>query len=429
MDQTRFAAGRRVTGTGVDESRLWADHEALARLTEPERPFTRRSFSPLFSEGRDWLERRFRDAGLKTRIDAGGNLIGRLEGTDAEAGTLMTGSHSDTVPGGGRFDGISGVLAGLEVARCLAGRSRPPRHAFEVVDFLAEEASDCGVSCVGSRAMTGRLDDSLLAQTFPDGRTLARALEAIGGDPGRLAEAQRDDIRAFLELHIEQGPVLEIAGTAIGVVAAIVGITRVEIVFEGKAGHAGTVPMDGRRDALAASAALVGWVKQSATEIAHEVPGHFVATAGVLEVEPNAPNVVPARARLVIDTRSEDKGCVERFVESLRTEAEAAAARQGVRLAVCGLLSESLPVTCDARLQQAIAQAADDLDLSSMRMASGAGHDTSFLARICPAAMVFVPCRDGLSHHADEWAEPAALAAGARVLLATIETIDRDGLG
>ena len=409
----------------MDEGRLWADHEALARLTDPERPYTRRSFSPLFSEGRAWLERRFQDAGLKTRIDAGGNLIGRLEGTDPGAGTLMTGSHSDTVPAGGRFDGISGVLAGIEVARCLAARARPLRHALEVVDFLAEEASDCGVSCVGSRAMTGLLDDTLLAQTFPDGRTLAEALEAVGGNPRGLAEAVRDDVRAFLELHIEQGPVLERAGTPIGAVTAIVGITRVEIVFEGKAGHAGTVPMDGRRDALAAAAALVGRVKESATEIACSAPGHFVATAGVLQVEPNAPNVVPARARLVIDARSEDKRCVERFVEALRTEAEAAAACQGVQLAVCGLLSESLPVTCDARLQRAISRAADGLGLSSMAMASGAGHDASFLARICPAAMVFVPCRDGLSHHADEWAEPADLAAGTRVLLKTVEMLDR----
>ena len=413
----------------VDERRLWADHEALARLTEPERPFTRRSFTPLFSEGRAWLEQRFRDAGLETRIDAGGNLIGRLKGTDAGAGTLMTGSHSDTVPSGGRFDGISGVLAGIEVARCLSARGRPLRHGFEVVDFLAEEASDCGVSCVGSRAMTGHLDETLLAQTFPDGRTLVQALEAVGGDPARLAEAVRDDIRAFLELHIEQGPVLESADTAIGAVAAIVGITRVEIVFEGQAGHAGTVPMEGRRDALAASAGLVGWVKESATDIARGVPGHFVATAGVLQVEPNAPNVVPARARLVVDARSDDRGQVGRFVDSLRTEAEAAAARQGVRLAVCGLLSESLPVNCDGRLQRAIVRAADRLGLSSMTMASGAGHDTSFLARICPAAMVFVPCRGGLSHHADEWAEPAVLAAGAKVLLETILAVDQDELG
>ena len=417
-----------MSGTVVDEKRLWADHEALARLTEPERPFTRRSFTPLFAEGRAWLERRFRDAGLDTRIDAGGNLIGRLEGTDPEAGTLMTGSHSDTVPAGGRFDGISGVLAGLEVARCLVASGRPLRHSFELVDFLAEEASDCGVSCVGSRAMTGLLDDSSLAQTFPDGRTLAQALEALGGDPHALAEAVRDDVRAFLELHIEQGPVLERAGIGIGVVSAIVGITRVEVVLEGKSGHAGTVPMDGRRDALAAAAALVGWVKESATEIARADSGHFVATTGVLQVEPNAPNVVPAKARLVVDARSDDKGRVERFVEALRVEVRTAAARQNVRLARFGLISDSLPATCDGRLRRAIAQSADRLGLSSTAMASGAGHDASFLARICPAAMVFVPCRDGLSHHADEWAEPADLAAGTTVLLKTIEAVDRDGL-
>ena len=417
-----------MSGTAVDEKRLWTDHEALARLTESERPFTRRSFSPLFSEGRAWLRRRFRDAGLDTRIDAGGNLIGRLEGADAEAGTLMTGSHSDTVPSGGRFDGISGVLAGIEVARCLAARDRPLRHAFEAVDFLAEEASECGVSCVGSRAMTGRLDDSSLIQTFPDGRTLGQALEALGGDPRAIVEAVRDDVRAFLELHIEQGPVLERTGTRIGVVSAIVGITRIEVAFEGRSGHAGTVPMEGRRDALTSAAALVGWVKETATGIAAAAPGHFVATVGVLEVEPNAPNVVPARARLVVDARSDVKERVERFVESLRAEAEAVALRHDVRMVRFERISDSLPATCDQRLRRAIARSADELGLSSTTMASGAGHDASFLSRICPAAMIFVPCRDGLSHHADEWAEPADLAAGTRVLLQTIERIDRDGL-
>ena len=221
---------------------------------------------------------------------------------------------------------------------------------------------------------------------------------------------------------------LERSATAIGVVSAIVGITRIEIAFDGKSGHAGTVPMEGRRDALAAAASLVGWIRQRATEIARAAPGHFVATAGVLEVEPNAPNVVPARARMVVDARSDDKQRVERFVEAMRREAEATAARGHVRLTGCGPISDSLPVTCDERLRQALARSADRLGLSSMTMASGAGHDTSFLARICPAAMLFVPCRDGLSHHADESAEPADLAAGARVLLETIEAVDRDGL-
>ena len=264
---------------------------------------------------------------------------------------------------------------------------------------------------------------------FADLLGMLQRASIVIGDPHALADALRDDIRAFVELHIEQGPVLERAGTAIGVVSAIVGITRIEVVFEGKSGHAGTVPMEGRRDALAAAAALVGWVKESATGIARAAAGHFVATTGVLQVEPNAPNVVPARARLVVDARSEDKGRVERFVEALRAECRAAAASQNVDLARFGLISDSLPVTCDGRLQRAIAQSAHRLGLSSMPMASGAGHDTSFLARICPAAMVFVPCREGLSHHADEWAEPADLAAGATVLLETIETIDRDGLG
>ena len=241
---------------------------ALAAITDPEKPYTRRSFSPRFLEGRAWLRRRFEEAGLAVRLDAGGNLIGRLEGSLADAKPIVIGSHSDTVPSGGRFDGPAGIIAALEVVRALREQGYKPRHPIEVVDFLAEEPSEYGVSCVGSRAMAGALDDAMLEARNAAGETLAAAIARIGGDPGRLDEARRENIAGYLELHIEQGVVLENNGVDLGLVTAIVGIARVEIVFEGAADHAGTTPMALRRDAGLAAARLILDVAAAAREFA-----------------------------------------------------------------------------------------------------------------------------------------------------------------
>ncbi|MEP2449126.1 MAG: M20/M25/M40 family metallo-hydrolase, partial [Nitratireductor sp.] len=189
----------RRTNLPVDGGRLWADLMALGTITEPDKPYTRRSFSPLFLEGRDWLAKRFAAAGLSVRTDTGGNLIGRMEGARADAGTIMIGSHSDTVPAGGRFDGVAGVIVALEIARSLREAGRQLDCAIEVVDFLAEEPSEFGLSCVGSRALTGRLTDEQLGYRDPAGERLDQAIGRVGGDPARLAAAQRKDIVGFFE--------------------------------------------------------------------------------------------------------------------------------------------------------------------------------------------------------------------------------------
>jgi len=202
----------------IDGARLWDDVMALAAITDPAQPYTRRSFSPLFIEGRAWVRRRFEEAGLAVRLDAGGNLIGRLAGSDPARGTIMLGSHSDTVPAGGRFDGIAGVIAALEAVRSLG--SVQLRHPVEVVDFLAEEPSDYGLSCVGSRAMSDRLEADTLSYTNANGERLADAIDRIGGAVARLEEARRNDIAGYFELHIEQGVVLESRRIDFGVVPA-----------------------------------------------------------------------------------------------------------------------------------------------------------------------------------------------------------------
>lgn len=406
-------------------ARLWADVMALAEITDPERPYTRRSFTPLFLEGRAFLAKRFAEAGLAVRIDTAGNLIGRRDGADPTRGVIAIGSHSDTVPSGGRFDGIAGVATALEVVRALIERGERLDHTIEVVDFLAEEPSEFGLSCIGSRGMVGALDAAALDLTDPGGKTLRDALRQVGGDPDRLAEAKRSDVKAFLELHIEQGRVLESQALDVAIVTSIVGIRRIEIVFEGAADHAGTTPMPLRQDALVAAANTVASVRRIAEQLAAEGNGYFVATVGILTVEPAAANVVPGRCRLVIDARTTDPALTMRFVDAVERESAAHAAMARVKRALLATLSESKPVAFDPRVRAALRQAARELGFTETDLASGAGHDAAFMARICQSGMVLVPSRGGKSHAPEEWSDREQIAAGAAVLLQAVKALDR----
>ncbi|WLD96675.1 Zn-dependent hydrolase [Agrobacterium leguminum] len=394
------------------------DLDALAQITDPERPWTRRAFSPRFDEGRDYLRRRFLGEGLNVSTDAGGNLIGRREGTEPQAGTIMLGSHSDTVPDGGRFDGVAGVVVALEVARILSRRGVALRHNLAVVDFLAEEVSIFGVSCIGSRAMAGVLPQDWLRR-ISDGRDLATAIRDVGGKPESLEAPLADDLKAFLELHIEQGPVLEREKIALGVVTTIVGINRVEIEVKGRPDHAGTTPMGLRADALVAAARIVSEIERYATELSGG-PGHFTATVGEFEISPNAANVVPGRVRMLVDIRAERAEDKEAFVSWL-TGLDA----DGENTIEARLISANPGVQMDDGLQETLAKAADGLDTPYRKMVSGAGHDAAFMTRLCPSAMLFVPCRDGRSHCPEEWADAADLALAAEVLANTIMELDR----
>jgi N-carbamoyl-L-amino-acid hydrolase len=237
--------------------------------------------------------------------------------------------------------------------------------------------------------------------------------------------APRRDIGAAFELHIEQGPVLERERIDIGVVTAIAGVTRLEIEFRGRAGHAGTTPMQGRRDPLIAAARTVIWVQETALELAVAGRGHFVATVGIIEALPGGSNVIPRSARIVIDARSEDRRLMEEFRELLDAESRSAAQAANVERARLACLSDNQPAACDAQLQAVLHKSAKTLDLSAKSMASGAGHDMAFISQVAPAAMVFIPCKGGLSHTPEEWANAGALAAGAEVLLEAILDVDR----
>jgi N-carbamoyl-L-amino-acid hydrolase len=409
----------------VDADRLWSDIMALANITEPGRPFTRRAFSSLYLDGRALVADRMRAAGLAVRLDPAGNLIGRREGRRADLGTLVIGSHTDTVPEGGRFDGIAGVVTGLEIARVLSERGIKLDHAFEVYDCLAEEVSPHGLSCVGSRAVAGALSESLLARMDPSGETLAASMVRMGATPHDLSGVQRTDIAAYLELHIEQGPVLEAENIDIGIVTAISGVTRVEIATTGRADHAGTAPMHLRADALVAAADLIRAVRTAATARIRPDGPHFVATVGEAHVAPNAANVVPSSVSLLVDIRAEDRADLAAFLAALDEPLEAIPGdHPGVTVALHPV-SDNPPAPADTALQADFAAAAADLGLTARSMASGAGHDMAWFARIAPAAMVFVPSRGGHSHTPDEWTDKPALAKGAAVMLDALLRADR----
>lgn len=405
-----------TTNLPTDPARIAADIEALAGITEPGRPWTRRAFTPVFLKGREYLARRFRDAGLTPRIDAAGNLIGHRAGSEPGRGAIMLGSHSDTVPDGGRFDGVAGVVAALEVARALGEQGVTLRHDLEVVDFLAEEVSVFGVSCIGSRGLVGLRPHDWL-ERVADGVSLRDGLREVGGHPG--VTETRTDVRAFLELHIEQGPVLEDESLDIGVVTAIAGITRIEIVVEGRADHAGTTPMGSRRDALATAARLVIAVEELATGLAAG-PFHFAATVGEFGIEPGAANVVPSRARLLIDARAERRADMELFVREL----SARAAATGVTIHPPLTISDNSPTPCDADVVGILDASASALGARHRRMASGAGHDTAWMARVAKAGMIFIPCLGGRSHAPEEFAENNDIALGAAVLMEAVQRLD-----
>lgn len=408
----------------IQTDRLWHRLETLASFTRPDVPWTRRAFSPEFDAARNWLRSQFEQAGLSVRTDAAGNLTGRREGTETGLAPLVTGSHCDTVVGGGRFDGILGVLAGLEVAQSLHEGGVLLRHPLEVIDFLSEEPSDYGISCVGSRAFAGTLDTAMLASCNEAGESLAQAMRRIGARPDDLASAARGPggIAAFVELHIEQGPVLEREGLPIGVVTDIVGIRRVAFTVTGQPDHAGTTPMDIRHDALVGAARLIDAVHREACAMDGS-PHYVVATVGRLSMSPNVPNAVPGRVDMVLEVRSNAQTVLDDFPE--RVMALCRDDFQRLRVACSAAsLTRTPPTRCDDIVMQAVAQAADGVALAHRALPSGAGHDAMHVAATGPMGMIFIPCLNGRSHCQEEWASKEQVAAGTRVLAQTLRLLD-----
>lgn len=408
----------------VNSDRLWNLVSTLSTYTLPDRPWTRRAFTDLYQESRTWLSEEFKKAGLTVRLDEAGNLIGRIEGKNPLAKPLVVGSHTDTVVDGGRFDGIIGVLAGIEIAHLLRDNQVQLEHPLEVIDFLSEEPSDYGVSCVGSRAMSGVLSAEMLAQPNDKGELLSDGIDRVGGHAAAIALADRTTtgIAAFVELHIEQGPVLEDRNLPIGVVTDIVGIRRVLLRVQGQPDHAGTTPMDLRRDALVGASHLIVEANNMA-RVQSNNPHYVVATIGRIHMTPNVPNSVPGFVEMVLEVRSNNDGVLAQFPEDLLTKVQQDLQRLNVS---CEFdeLTRSKSTPCTEMVMQAIESESKTLGLETMRMPSGAGHDAAYLQALGPMGMIFVPCLKGRSHCHEEWIEPKQLATGVEVLYKTLLNLD-----
>lgn len=397
----------------IDGDRLIGDLRELATIgATPEGGVDRVAFSAADMEGRAWVAARMREAGLEVRTDPAGNTIGRYAGEDPARPAIALGSHTDTVPNGGRYDGALGVLAAVACARALHASGRRLRHPVEVINFVAEEAS-VGGGTLGSRAMAGLLDPASLEQPGPDGSTPADRLREAGIDPAAVPGARRapGDLAAYVELHIEQGGVLDAAGIPVGAVEGIVGIRRYAARFRGIANHAGTTPMAARDDALVTAAPFVLAVRDIA--MAHGIVG----TVGTLRVSPGASNVIPGQVDLSVEIRGLDDAVLDRAEAALRAEVE----RVGGAIVPA---SRKAPVASDPTVLAAIEAACAGLGMAYRVMPSGAGHDAMCMEAITRQAMVFVPSRAGISHAPTEYTAPEQCVTGAQVLLGTLLELD-----
>lgn len=406
-----------------DAGRLANDLETLARLRDPSRPgFTRRPFTHWYESACRWIAERMGSAGLDVRVDAIGNVIGRRPGR-GNFPTIMLGSHIDTVDGGGRFDGIVGVLGAIELARCLDESRTFLAHSLEVVSFFAEEPTDFGVSAVGSRAMAGVLDDHLLQQKDPGGQTLGEALMSCGNDPTNIGRARRrpEEISVYLELHIEQGPHLEQIGNAVGIVSALTGFRRQRFTWSGRADHAGTMPMGLRKDALAGACESVLDIE---SRCQREADTPVVGTVGKLSVWPNAANVVPARTEFISDIRSPSAGKLEMVCDESAKQASAIAGRRGLSVEITQITAE-LPIEVPTVIREQATGALRDLGLEPVELVSMAGHDANQLARIVPVGMIFIRCKEGRSHCPEEESSIEDVRLGVASLLELVKRLDQ----
>src|SRR5512137_979477 len=405
----------------MDQAWVEVTFAGIARFGKGERGFNRLVFSDADWAACDFFAGLMRNAGLAVRTDAWGNLIGRLEGTDRGAPAVATGSHLDTVPEGGNYDGGVGSVAGLGAIMRLKARG-PLRHPLELIVFRGEESSRFGIHTMGSKVMSGIASaDAWRSVKDQGGVPLARVLAARGLDLARLPEAVRrpGELKAFVEVHIEQCFVLEQAGVPIGVVEAIAAPVRLKITVEGVASHSGATPMGKRRDALVTASHLVLAVEAEATRRGDR---RVVGTVGVLKVSPGALNVVPGRVELWVDIRGIDEASLAETDAAVRAAAESVSAREGTLVTV-DTLAWDTPVPMDPAVIAAIETACRRLNVPYQRMPSGAGHDAMNMARIAPAGMIFIPCRGGISHNPDEYAAPADIVRGIDVLTETLAAL------
>ncbi|MGH9350113.1 MAG: Zn-dependent hydrolase [Vicinamibacterales bacterium] len=415
----RLAAGE------VNAARLRSRLEALSLHGRPagatfDAGVSRVAYSAADVAGRAYVMGLMRTAGLQPWIDPAGNIFARREGRDRSAPPILFGSHIDSVPQGGNFDGDLGSLSALEVIDVLGERSHVTRHPLEIVVWAHEESAAFGRGLAGSRIVTGEVTPADLSETWK-GLTREQAIRLIGGDPARIAEAERrkGSLHCYLELHIEQGATLHRQSVPVGIVQGIVAIDGFDVTIAGFANHAGTTPMAERQDALVAASALTLAVR----EIVTSRPGRHVGTVGHLEVSPNSPNVIPGEVRLSIEVRDLSPETLGQITAAISMRADRIA-RDTRTVITLRPNRHNPPASADLRIQDAVARVAERRGLGAIRLPSGAGHDAQMLARLCPMGMIFVPSIDGISHSPREKTHWHDCVNGATVLLDTVLAMD-----
>jgi allantoate deiminase len=371
---------------------------ALAKISDEPGKITRTFASPAMRRANELVATWMREAGMKTRVDAIGNLIGHYAGQKPDAKILLLGSHLDTVRNAGKFDGPLGVILAIACVEELHRRKIKLPFALEVIGFSDEEGVRYQTTYLGSKALAGRFDLKDLKRKDADGISMSDAIKSFGDDPAKIKSAVLNPkkLLGYIEAHIEQGPVLEEKNLAVGIVTAIAGQTRAKIIFTGRAGHAGTTPMDLRQDALCAAAEFI----LAAENLARKTPG-LIATVGQIKAEPGASNVIPGEVFLTLDLRHAKDSVRKTAREKLERAAFEIAARRKLKLDG-EVVHEAAAIDCSKKLSSLLADSVKRIQKKSIALPSGAGHDAAVMARITPAAMLFVRCKNGVSHHPDE---------------------------
>ncbi len=406
----------------INQDRLNSEIEALAAFSDADPPaVTRVVFTATDLKARAWMRARCEAAGLAITHDAIGNTFARWVGTDPAAPIVGTGSHIDAIPNAGKYDGVVGVLGGLEVIRALQEAGFRPKHSIELVIFTSEEPTRFGIGCLGSRLLAGTLSADAAKRLADNDGTSIDDVRGRAGFTGELEQVKLPNgyYKAFVELHIEQGPLLEREQKPLGVVERIAAPASLRVLIEGAGGHAGGVLMPDRRDALCAASEVILAIEQAArTTGAIDT----VATVGICDVFPGAVNSIPAKVRLSVDIRDTDLHRRDRVMKTLDEVCRAVSEKRQVSIHT-ELVNADAPADCGPAVVAALAQTCEKYGFSFLRMTSRAYHDSLFLSRIAPVAMLFIPCRNGYSHRPDEYASPEDIGRGTLVLAETLATL------
>lgn len=406
----------------ASEQRIQQHLEKLATFTAtPGNGTTRMSYSEQDVQARTYIKQQMAAIGLTVYEDAIGNIYGRLAGAEPGLPPVMIGSHFDSVPNGGAFDGPAGVVMGLEIATLFQQQNLKPYYPLEVVALVEEEGASFGAGLLASRAIAGLVTaENLKTLRDREGVSAADRMAKLGFNADNVASMVRkpEQIKAFIELHIEQGPILEQAGDDIGIVDVIIGLSQLIVTVQGKAGHAGTTPMNMRADALLTSSGLIQKIADIAVEL-----GDTVATVGKLQVFPNGSNVIPSKVVFTVDVRSKDKVKLEQAVVQIKQAIQAAAYK-----GICAEVAQPVylePVQLHEGICQLLKENTDKLGFKNRVMVSGAGHDAMVFAGITDVGLVFVPSKNGLSHHPDEWTDYDQIQKGVEVIFETVKTLTK----